>query len=67
MALWTVRGDGRPTDGDAIAPQERLSWPRTIGFGAQHLVAMAGATILVPVPPPAEPAPATPLEGDGAQ
>ncbi|MFE9750856.1 uracil-xanthine permease family protein [Saccharothrix saharensis] len=48
MALWTVRGDGRPTDGDAIAPQERLSWPRTIGFGVQHLVAMAGATILVP-------------------
>ncbi|MBY8849471.1 hypothetical protein K7G98_13630 [Saccharothrix sp. MB29] len=48
MALWTVHGDGRPTDGDAIAPQERVSWPLTIGFGAQHLVAMAGATILVP-------------------
>ncbi|MFI9009670.1 uracil-xanthine permease family protein [Actinosynnema sp. NPDC053489] len=48
MALWTVRGDGRHTGGDAVAPQERLSWPRTVGFGAQHLVAMAGATILVP-------------------
>ncbi|MFD7654862.1 uracil-xanthine permease family protein [Actinosynnema sp. NPDC059797] len=48
MALWTVHGDGRTTDGDAIAPQERLSWPLTIGFGAQHLVAMAGATIYVP-------------------
>ncbi|CCH34175.1 solute carrier family 23 protein [Actinosynnema sp. NPDC047251] len=48
MALWTVHGDGRTTDGDAVSPQERLSWPLTIGFGAQHLVAMAGATILVP-------------------
>ncbi|CAL9366151.1 Putative pyrimidine permease RutG [Actinosynnema sp. ALI-1.44] len=48
MALWTVHGDGRTTDGDAIAPEERLSWPLTIGFGAQHLAAMAGATILVP-------------------
>ncbi|QFZ22605.1 uracil-xanthine permease family protein [Saccharothrix syringae] len=48
MALWTVHGDGRTADGDAIAPQERLSWPLTIGFGAQHLVAMAGATIYVP-------------------
>lgn len=48
MALWTVHGDGRTTDGDAVAPQERLSWPRTVGSGAQHLVAMAGATIYVP-------------------
>ncbi|MGB6040780.1 MAG: solute carrier family 23 protein, partial [Gordonia sp. (in: high G+C Gram-positive bacteria)] len=28
---------------------ERLSWPRTIGIGAQHVVAMFGATFLVPV------------------
>ncbi|MEU5692494.1 solute carrier family 23 protein [Actinosynnema sp. NPDC020468] len=48
MALWTVHGDGRITDGDAIAPEERVSWPLTIGFGAQHLVAMIGATVLVP-------------------
>ncbi|GGP48665.1 uracil-xanthine permease family protein [Saccharothrix coeruleofusca] len=48
MALWTVHGDGRTTDGDAIAPDERLSWPLTIGFGAQHLAAMIGATVLVP-------------------
>jgi uracil-xanthine permease len=48
VALWTVHGDGRTTDGDAIAPEERLSWPLTIGFGAQHLTAMTGATILVP-------------------
>ena len=38
--------------GDAqfvVAPDERLSWPKTIGIGAQHVVAMFGATFLVPV------------------
>ena len=30
-------------------PRERLSWPRTIGIGAQHVVAMFGATFLVPL------------------
>jgi uracil-xanthine permease len=38
------------TDADfVVAPEERLSWPRTIGLGAQHVVAMFGATFLVPV------------------
>ncbi|MET0899717.1 MAG: solute carrier family 23 protein [Mycobacterium sp.] len=32
-----------------VAPDERLSWPKTIGIGAQHVVAMFGATFLVPV------------------
>lgn len=32
-----------------MAPDERLSWPRTLGLGAQHVVAMFGATFLVPV------------------
>src|ERR1700750_1143336 len=32
-----------------VAPDERLSLPRTIGMGAQHVVAMFGATFLVPV------------------
>ena len=32
-----------------VAPDERLSWPRTVGLGAQHVVAMFGATFLVPV------------------
>ncbi|GJF12042.1 pyrimidine permease RutG [Mycolicibacterium cyprinidarum] len=32
-----------------VAPDERLSWPRTLGLGAQHVVAMFGATFLVPV------------------
>ncbi|KAA2258629.1 nitrate reductase [Solihabitans fulvus] len=50
MALWTVHGDGRlVADSEAVAPDERLSWPLTVGFGAQHLVAMFGAVVLVPV------------------
>ncbi|MEH3131777.1 MAG: NCS2 family nucleobase:cation symporter [Mycolicibacterium neoaurum] len=36
-------------DADIVAPDERLSWPRTLGIGAQHVVAMFGATFLVPV------------------
>jgi NCS2 family nucleobase:cation symporter-2 len=47
---WTVKGNGRSVAADQIvAPYERLSWPRTIGIGAQHVVAMFGATFLVPV------------------
>lgn len=38
-----------PSDAPVVAPDERLSWPRTIGIGAQHVVAMFGATFLVPV------------------
>ncbi|MCP2169566.1 uracil-xanthine permease family protein [Goodfellowiella coeruleoviolacea] len=50
MALWTVHGDGRRIgDEESVAPDERLSWPLTIGFGLQHLLAMFAATVLVPV------------------
>ncbi|WP_115684481.1 uracil-xanthine permease family protein [Corynebacterium senegalense] len=46
---WTVHGDGRNVQpGAVVAPGERLSWPRTIGIGMQHVVAMFGATLLVP-------------------
>jgi uracil-xanthine permease len=38
-----------PRDAAVVAPDERLSWPRTLGIGAQHVVAMFGATFLVPV------------------
>src|SRR6195952_2468042 len=38
-----------PADATVVAPDERLTWPRTIGLGAQHVVAMFGATFLVPV------------------
>ena len=37
------------TSGDVVAPDERLSWPRTIGIGLQHIAAMFGATFLVPI------------------
>ncbi|KRF17217.1 nitrate reductase [Nocardioides sp. Soil797] len=48
--IWTTHGDGRTVAPDAIvAPGERLSWPRTIGRGAQHVIAMFGATFLVPI------------------
>ena len=50
MASWTVHGDGRSPGGGAIvASEERLSWPLTIGFGVQHLLAMFGTTVLVPL------------------
>ncbi|NCD17188.1 MAG: nitrate reductase [Actinobacteria bacterium] len=47
---WTLHGDGRSLPpGHVVAPGERLTWPRTIGIGAQHVVAMFGATFLVPL------------------
>jgi uracil-xanthine permease len=50
VMLWSVHGDGRRvSDGELIGSRERLSWPLMAGFGAQHLVAMISATILVPV------------------
>ncbi|RWZ55367.1 nitrate reductase [Labedella populi] len=46
---WTVHGDGKDVGAhEIVMPGERLSWPRTIGLGAQHVVAMFGATFLVP-------------------
>jgi uracil-xanthine permease len=51
MAIgWTVHGDGKSlAPGEVVAPDERLDWPRTIGLGAQHVVAMFGATFVFPV------------------
>ncbi|WP_171167286.1 uracil-xanthine permease family protein [Streptomyces sp. I05A-00742] len=47
---WTLHGDGRtPAPGAVVAPDERLSWPRTAGLGAQHVVAMFGASFVSPV------------------
>ncbi|OZD05645.1 nitrate reductase [Rhodococcus sp. 06-156-3C] len=46
---WTQHGDGKtPSAGAVVAPDERLSWPRTVGIGMQHVIAMFGATLLVP-------------------
>ena len=51
MALpWTLHGDGTKVGRTrSCSPAERLTWPRTIGLGAQHVVAMFGATFLVPL------------------
>jgi len=47
---WRLHGDGKTiAPGEVVAPDERLSWPRSIGIGAQHVLAMFGATFLVPL------------------
>ncbi|MBK9100241.1 MAG: nitrate reductase [Austwickia sp.] len=48
--LWTVKGDGRHLGpNEVVAPHERLAWGRTVSIGAQHVIAMFGATFLVPI------------------
>jgi uracil-xanthine permease len=48
--VWKLHGDGKNIAASAIVkPNERLSWGRTIGLGMQHVVAMFGATFLVPL------------------
>jgi uracil-xanthine permease len=47
---WKLVYDGKtPPPGAAVAPDERLSWGRTAGLGAQHVVAMFGATFVFPL------------------
>ncbi|MGO1401164.1 MAG: uracil-xanthine permease family protein [Flaviflexus sp.] len=50
MFNWKLHGDGKSiAAGEVVLPNERLAWPQTIGIGAQHVVAMFGATFLVPL------------------
>ena len=51
MAIgWKLHGDGRAlAPGEVVAPDERLSWGKTVGLGAQHVVAMFGATFVFPL------------------
>jgi uracil-xanthine permease len=44
-----VHGGKTPPPGEVVRPDERLSWPRTVGLGAQHVVAMFGATFVFPL------------------
>jgi len=44
-----VHGGKTPPPGAVVRPDERLSWPRTVGLGAQHVVAMFGATFVFPL------------------
>jgi len=46
MFKWDVVD---PAPGEAVAPHQRLSWGRTAGLGAQHVVAMFGATFVFPL------------------
>jgi uracil-xanthine permease len=48
--IWTpVDSAGSLSSSGVVMPEERLFWPRTIGIGLQHVVAMFGATVLVPL------------------
>jgi len=50
MPVWKIHGDGRNVaPGNVVKPEERLNWPATFAIGAQHIVAMFGATFLVPI------------------
>ncbi|MDR1710654.1 MAG: nitrate reductase [Propionibacteriaceae bacterium] len=50
LQFWTQKGDGKTiAPGEVVAPDERLSWPRMVSMGMQHVVAMFGATFLVPL------------------
>ena len=47
---WKPVGIDKPLPlGTPVKPDERLSWPKTIGVGAQHVVAMFGATFVFPI------------------
>ncbi|MBK9475206.1 MAG: nitrate reductase [Tetrasphaera sp.] len=52
MALglnWKVKSAEEVAAGGVVAPDERLPWGKTIGLGAQHVVAMFGATFVFPL------------------
>src|SRR3954467_1538865 len=47
---WKLHGDGKTLGPDDVgAPDEHLSWGKTVGLGAQHVVAMFGATFVFPI------------------
>src|SRR3954470_2820494 len=48
--IWQLHGDGRSVrPGEVVRPDERLHTANMLGLGAQHVLAMFGATALVPV------------------
>lgn len=50
MPAWTLHGNGRTVEPNKVVrPDERLNWGATIAIGVQHVIAMFGATFLVPV------------------
>ena len=50
LLSWKLHGNGKTVNsGEVVSTDERLTWPRTIGVGLQHIAAMFGATFLVPI------------------
>lgn len=49
MQGWSLHNDGHLLPGAVVMPRERLGWGRTVGLGAQHVVAMFGATFVFPL------------------
>ena len=50
LLSWKLHGNGKTVNaGEVVLTDERLTWPRTIGVGLQHIAAMFGATFLVPI------------------
>jgi uracil-xanthine permease len=46
MFKWEVVD---PAPGQPVAPDQRLAWGKTVGLGAQHVIAMFGATFVFPL------------------
>jgi uracil-xanthine permease len=46
MFRWEVVD---PAPGEPVGPRQMLPWGRTLGLGAQHVVAMFGATFVFPI------------------
>ncbi|MFJ1798565.1 MULTISPECIES: uracil-xanthine permease family protein [unclassified Streptomyces] len=47
---WRLHGDGKNlAPGEIVRPDERLTWGRTAGLGAQHVVSMIGACFVAPI------------------
>jgi len=49
MSIGWKLHEGTLGPDDIVAPDERLSWGKTAGLGAQHVVAMFGATFVFPL------------------
>ena len=47
--MWKLHNNGVLLPDAVVTPTERLTWGRTIGLGAQHVVAMFGATFVFPL------------------
>src|SRR4051812_11864634 len=48
MSMFTWQ-EVDPGPGQPVAPNQRLPWGKTVGVGAQHVVAMFGATFVFPL------------------